>query len=430
MMFDIAIIGGGPGGYSAAFEAAKNGLSAVLFESDQLGGTCLNRGCIPTKYLAHVSNVKNGSKSILPGAFRKEDAQADFLRLQEGKTRVIDALRKNLHDSLLRANVTIVRGKASLVEKDRITCGNEEYTAKDIIIATGAVVRPPLSDGFLNSDAVLELTKLPQTVKIAGGGTVAVEFAQIFRRLGSEVRIQIRGERLLRTWDREASTSAAQLLKGDGIKIETKCDMGLLESHDADVCISALGAEPSLAGLNPELFDFGESGGIVVDANGKTRTDGIYAVGDVTEGSTRLAHHAMEEGKRIVRLILGKDAPTRAARVRCIYLSPEIAEVGVTEEQAKEGGISCESVKVPLYSNSMNVVYGGKRGYIRLVADKERGLLIGAQMMGERASDLISELCLAVNAEIPIQKCAESIRPHPSFSEGLSDAFSALVDKL
>jgi len=430
MMFDVAVIGGGPGGYSAAFEAVKSGLSVILFESDQLGGTCLNRGCIPTKYLAHVANVRNEVRTIPGNRLCEDESKIDFLRLQEGKTRTIDTLRKNLHDSLIRANVTIVRGMASVVEEGHITCGNDEYAVKNIIIATGATVKKPFSDGFLNSDSVLEMDHLPQTVKIVGGGTVAVEFAQIFRRLGSEVRIQIRSERLLRTWNRESSTSVARLLKGDGIKIETKCDRETLKSYDADVCISALGVEPSLSGLNRQLFDIGESGGIVVDAYGRTKTNGIYAVGDVVEGSTQLAHHAMEEGRRVVQDILEINVPKKAAKVRCIYLSPEIAEVGMTEDQAKETRISSESVKVPLYSNSMNMIYGGKRGYIRLVADKEKNLLIGAQMMGERASDLISELCLAINSEIPIQRCAESVRLHPSFSEGLSDAFMALMAKL
>jgi len=430
MTFDVGIIGGGPGGYSAAFEAAKNGLSVILFESERLGGTCLNRGCIPTKYMAHFARMRSDACSLHSVGICEDVFRVDFPRLHQDRERTIDVLRENLWGSLMRDKVKVVRGFASIDEPGLILCSNEKYSVKNIIIATGATVKKPLADGFLNSDGVLRLTELPRKVKIVGGGTVAVEFAQMLRRLGSEVTVQIRGDRLLRAWNREASVSITQILKADGIIIKTKCEKDILENRDADICISALGVEPSLSGLNKELFDIGELGGIVVDSCGRTKTSGIYAVGDVTEKSSFLAHHAMEEGKRAVQDILGNDIPKRAAKVKCIYLSPEIAEAGIMEDVARESGILYESVKVPLYSNPMNMIYGGKRGYIQVVADKDKGTLIGAQIFGERASDLISELCLAINAEIPVWKCAGSVRPHPSFSEGITEAFTALCEKL
>ncbi len=430
MKYDLGIVGGGPGGYSAAFEAAKNGLNVVLFEMDKLGGTCLNRGCIPTKYLAHIANIRSDLAVAQEMGFVAKNDLVNFKAIQAKKNLVVDSLYSNLRESLTRAKIKVVNGAASVNTAGSILCGSDEYRVDKIIIATGAIVGLPLTDGFLNSDGVLKMGDLPETVKIVGGGTVAVEFAQIFRRLGAEVRIQIRGDRLLKNWNREVSSSVTRLLKEEGVQIETKCETERLKEKDALLCISAMGMQPSLSGLNTDLFDIGESGGIIVDGYGETKTKDIYAVGDVVEGSSQLAHHAMEEGRRTVRHIVGLEVPPRACRIRCIYLHPEIAEAGITEEQARADSLSTVSAKVLLYSNSMNMIYGGKRGYIKLLADKEKGILIGAQVMGERASDFISELALTINAGIPVRECIESVRPHPSFSEGISDAFYALREKL
>jgi len=430
MSYDVGIVGGGPGGYSAALEAVKNGLRVILFESDKLGGTCLNRGCIPTKYLAHIANIRSDAVSARGLGLGAGSGEVDFKTIQEGKNRIVGSLRENLEGSLAKSKVEVVHGSAAVNKAGCVLCGTNEYPVKNIIIATGAAVTKSFADGFLNSDGVLEMDYLPKTVKIVGGGTVAVEFAQMFSRLGAKVKIQIRGERLLRKWNREASLSVTRLLKDEGIQIETKCDEERMKEADAETCISAMGVHPLTNGLNKDLFETGESGGIIVDGFGETRTRSIYAVGDVTEGSTQLAHHAMEEGRRAVRHILGSEIPSKSSMVRCIYVCPEIAEAGATEDQAKAGHIPFVSAKVPLYSNSMNMMFGKKRGYIRLVADKEKGTLIGAQMMCERASDLISELALAINAGIPVKKCSESVRPHPSFAEGLSDAFAAIREKM
>lgn len=430
MSYDVGIVGGGPGGYSAAFEAEKNGLKVILFESDRLGGTCLNRGCIPTKYLAHIANIRSDAVSARELGLMAGSGDVDFRAIQEGKNWIVGSLRKNLEDSLAKSRIEVVHGSAVVNEAGCVLCGTDEYPVKNIIIATGAAVIKPLTDGFLNSDDVLEMSYLPKTVKIVGGGTVAVEFAQMFSRLGAKVKIQIRGERLLRKWNREVSLSVTRLLRDEGIQIETKCDEERMKEADAETCISAMGVRPLISGLNKDLFEIGESGGIIVNNFGETRTSSIYAVGDVTEGSTQLAHHAMEEGRRAVRHIIGSEIPSKSSMVRCIYVCPEIAEVGITEDQAKAEHIPFVSAKAPLYSNSMNMIFGKKRSYIRLVADKEKGTLIGAQMMCERASDLISELALAVNAGILVRKCSESIRPHPSFSESLSDAFATLEGKM
>lgn len=430
MRYDIGIVGGGPGGYSAAFEAAQNGLKVILFEKDKLGGTCLNRGCIPTKYLVHIANIRTELALLQKFGVTVTKNKLDLGQIQKKMYLVTDELRNNLEGSISKAKIDVVHGTAIVEKAGTIFCNSNLYQVENIIIATGATVKKPLSNGFWNSNDVLGMDYLPKSLKIVGGGTVAVEFAQIFARLGADVKIQIRGERLLKNWNREVSASVTKILKDEGIQVETKCLEDDLKKCDAEVCISALGMQPSLTGLSKELFEIGELGGIMVDKIGETKTKGIYAVGDVVEGSTQLAHHAMEEGRRTVRHIMGSDIADKVVRVRCIYMNPEIAEVGYTEEQAKLANISIVSAKVPLYSNSMNMIYGGRRGYIKLIADKEEGLLIGAQIMGERASDLISELCLAVNAGLPVRKCAEIVRPHPSFSEGLSEAFLALKDKL
>lgn len=428
--YDIGIIGGGPGGYTAALEAAKNGLRVVMFEADRMGGTCLNRGCIPTKYLSHIAKIRSDVIAAKESGILFRDSSIDFGKIQAQKHKTMDALRKNLEDSLMASKIDIIHKKASLTELGQIVCGNDTYYATSIIIATGATVKEPLFEGFLNTDGLLEINHLQQTIKIVGGGMTAVEFAEIFCQLGVDVKLQVRSRRLLNKWNAEVSASISRLLKGKGVKIETNCTPEVLQKADAEICVSAAGVQPCLSGLNEKLFEIGDSGGIITDEFGRTKSSCIYAVGDVTDGSTQLAHHAMEEGKRAVWHILGRTMPMKPKVVRCIYTCPELAEAGYTEEQAKAENLPYETVKFPLYSNSMNMIYGGERGYIRLIADREKGTLIGAQMMCERASDMISELALAINAEVPISECAKSVRPHPSFSEGISDAFVMLQEKM
>lgn len=430
MNYDIGIIGGGPGGYSAAFEAAKHGLSVVLFEADKLGGTCLNRGCIPTKYLSHISKIHSLSMHSQNLGLSLENKGIDFEKIQHKKETLVKTLREQLEKSLLSFHIHIIHEKAFVKEPGSIICGENTYHVKNTIIAIGAKVKEPLTDDFYNSDGILNLKELPRTMKITGGGVIAVEFAMIFRDLGVDVKLQTRSPRILRAWSRETAVSLTRLLKENGIKVETNCDAGLLQNTDAELCLSAIGMFRDLSSMDSSLFKIGETGGIIVNEYGETTCPAIYAIGDITEGSSMLAHHAMEDGKRAVSHILHQELPARSKPVKCIYTHPEAAEAGYSEEQAKAELIPYVTVKAPLYSNSMNMVFGGERSYIRLIAEKNSGKLIGAQMLCERASDLISELALAIHAKIPVSTLCSSVRPHPSFSEGITSALELLNEKL
>ena len=430
MKYDIGIIGGGPAGYSAAFEAARNGLHVVLFEKDKLGGTCLNRGCIPTKYLLHAASLFDAVKRE---PYIKTDNPLHFLdseSLQRGKEDAVESLRQNLERNLLQNKIEIITGQASVKESGTIICNDLEYQADKILIATGVRQKTPFAEGFITSNELLELKNIPKTMKIVGGGTIAVEFAYLYASLGTKVTIQIRGDRLLRTWSKEISRTVETMLKQHGVSIEKKCVPEVLQKADAEICLSAVGMIPEISGIDRTLFDIGDDGGIVTDIYGETKTAGIYAAGDVRSGSEKLAHTAMADGRKAVHSALSKKSVENAAVVRCIYLVPEIADVGIDEETAEGEGLHAVSIKTPLYSNSMNVIAGGYRSFIRLTADSERKILIGAQIVSEHASDMITELALAINNEVPVSQLTANIRPHPSFSEGVTDAVRDLEKAL
>ena len=446
MKYDIGIIGGGPAGYSAAFEAAEAGLSVVLFEKDRLGGTCLNRGCIPTKFLLHaaaeISSLKREDYLKAKLKAKGADALLDFLdseALHRRQIEAVDSLRQDLESHLRKSKIEIVYGVAVIKGPGLISCEDQEYAVDNILIATGICQKKPGADGFITSDELLALREIPKTMKIVGGGTIAVEFAYIYSGLGTEVTIQIRGDCLLRDWSREVSRTVETILKQQGVSIVKKCSPETLWTSDAEVCLSAVGMEPEVEGLEASSFDFGEDGGIITNYRGGTKTTGIYAIGDVRSGSARLAHAAMEDGRKAVRAIICSSVSEKtkaylpeadAAVTKCIYLSPEIAETGIDEDAAEANGLRAVSVKTPLYSNPMNVIYGGNRSFIRLTADAEKKTLIGARIVSERASDMISELSLAINAGISVHKLCENVRPHPSFAEGMTTAVLALKEAL
>ena len=424
-MYKIAIIGGGPAGYSAAFEAVRYGFSVLLFEMDKLGGTCLNRGCVPTKYLTHVADLYRNINASNRYGIGVELTGLDYEKTVAESENIVSKLREDLTNNLLQSKITIVKGKAKLLDETHISCNGEVFEAEHIIIATGSKNTDKPFTECINTDELLSLKHLPDKLIILGGGVSAVEFADIFSRLGVRIDIYIRGKRILRKWSKEIAASISSVLKKNGVKIHTESDLADVDLTSATV-LSVLGRKPNLEGVDEGLVSIADDGGIVVDEYYRTKTKNIFAVGDVTENSAQLAHVAMEEAKQVVRLIAG-ETTKKSAVVQCIYTMPEVAVVGLSESEAKEAGIDYISAKQTMYSNARTLIGLTDRGFIKIIADKNTEKILGAELMCERASDMVGELALAINNGITVSELEGSTRAHPTFYEAVTEALSKLI---
>jgi dihydrolipoyl dehydrogenase len=428
-MYKIAIIGGGPAGYSAAFEAVRYGFSVLLFEMDELGGTCLNRGCVPTKYLSHVAELYSNINESKRYGIGVEPTGLDYEKTVAESENIVSKLREDLTNNLLQSEITIVKGKAKLLDETHISCNGEVFEAEHIIIATGSKNTDKPFVHCINTDELLSLKHLPDKLIILGGGVSAVEFADIFSRLGVRIDIYIRGKRILRKWSKEIAASISSVLKKNEVKIHTEADLADIDLTSATV-LSVLGRKPNLEGID-ETIDEGiisiaDNGGIVVDEYYRTKTKNIFAVGDVTENSAQLAHVAMEEAKQVVRFIAG-ETTKKSAVVQCIYTMPEVAVAGLSESEAKEAGIDYISAKQTMYSNARTLIGSTDRGFIKIIADKNTEKILGAELMCERASDIVGELALAINSGIKVSELEGSTRAHPTFYEAVTEALAKLI---
>jgi len=424
-MYKIAIIGGGPAGYSAAFEAVRYGFSVLLFEMDELGGTCLNRGCVPTKYLSHVAELYSNITESKRYGIGVEPTVLDYEKTVAESENIVSKLREDLTNNLLQSKITIVKGKAKLLDETHISCNDEVFEAEYIIIATGSKnTDKPFAD-CINTDELLSLKHLPDKLIILGGGVSAVEFADIFSRLGVRIDIYIRGKRILRKWSKEIAASISSVLKKNGVKIHTEADFADIDKTSATV-LSVLGRKPNLEGVDEGLVSIADDGGIVVDEYYRTKTKNIFAVGDVIWHSSQLAHVAMEEAKQAVRFIAGETVK-KSTVVQCIYTMPEVAVAGLSESEAKEKGIDYISSKQTLYSNARTLISSTDRGFIKIIADKNTKKILGAELMCERASDMVGELALAINNGIKVSELEGSTRAHPTFYEVVTEALSKLI---
>lgn len=430
MTYDIAIIGGGPAGYSAAYASIRCGLSVVLFEGMFLGGTCLNRGCVPTKFLSYVAEIYSLMHKAERYGVEFASASIDYMKALNQKTEIVERLRNVLKQQLELKKIKLISGWAQVIDSRHVVCGDTVYETENILIATGSVPKKLLINGAITSDELLKLKYIPKTLKVIGGGAVAVEFASIFNELGSNVIMMLRGDRILRKWDRELSISLMQNMRKKGILIQTRCNIEQMSAEEADVILDATGRKANLSGIERISLEIGLNGGIKTDRNGCTNISGIYAAGDVTDDSPQLAHVGMEQGKHVVQHIAGIQEQSSAAIVRCIYTNPEIASVGLTEAEAKDKGMGVVIAKQIMGANARTLITTTERGFIKLIAGVEDKKIKGAQLMCERAGDIVSELALAINSGLTVYDLIQSTRPHPSFCEAVTDAAQALADRI
>lgn len=445
--FDLTVIGGGPGGYVAAIRASQLGLKVAVVEEGNMGGTCLNRGCIPTKALLQSAEVYQTVMHCSEFGVSAASAEFDYSRISQRKDTVVKQLRAGVEYLVKSNGGTIIFGKALIKDKNTVeVSGKEKNIVKTdkIIIATGSrPSKPPIpgidNNRVLDSDKVLELAECPDKIVIIGGGVIGVEFATIFNTLGKDVTIIEMMDSLIPGVDLELSMMLRKSLEVKGVKIFTGSKVtaissgktvvcsfekeGRTQKADGDIIIVAIGRKPNSESIGLEnLGVVTEKGFIKVDDRMETSVKGIYAIGDVT-GKVLLAHAASAQGLVAAANAAGKNHVMDYTVIPgCIYTSPEIATVGMTEGEALKNKVRIKVGKFPVSANGKSMIMGEKEGIAKIITDWNTGEILGAHIMGPRATDMISEICVAMKLESTIEELTDTIHPHPTVSEIILEA--------
>ena len=450
--YDLLIIGAGPGGYEAAFDAADGGMKVAVVERIKVGGTCLNRGCIPTKALMHSSDVYREAAHGEELGVEVSGLKANRARIGARKDEVLDTLRAGIEGLLTKKKIDLLEGDATVTGEHEVKVGEEVYTADKIMVATGSEpFIPPIPGadlpGVIDSTELLDMgcEEIPEFV-IIGGGVIGIEFATIYADLGDHVTVIEDMDRLLPMIDKEIGRSIKMTLEKKGIDIHVSSPVQKIEKDGdklvvtlknkkdeeiqikADKVLMSVGRRPNTAGVFSDEFIAKYDG--IMDAKGfiqvndkyQTACPSVYAIGDCI-GGIQLAHTATAEGRAAVAMMLGEDATIDMNTVpSCIYTDPEIAVVGMTADEAKEAGIETISKKYPMSANGKTLIANLDRGFIKIIARADDHVIIGAHLLCGRASDLIGELALAVGRGMTLEELGDIIHPHPSFVEAIMEA--------
>ena len=411
---DLIIIGAGPGGYRAAEYAAKQGLKVVIFEGAEVGGTCLNVGCIPTKTYVH---------------------SATFAEARERMAMVVPQLRQGIEGILSNSNITLVREKGVFIDAHTVS----GYTAPNIIVATGSSPKmPPIagadSPRVVDSTGLLQLKEMPRRLCIIGAGVIGMEFASVFKRFGSEVTVIEFLKECLPALDGDIAKRLRKQMEKEGIAFNLQCGVkqiadgevffenkkGRTESVEADVILVATGRKPNVsADFANAGFDYDERKGIATDENFQTTVEGIYAIGDVN-GKQMLAHAAEMQGIHVVNRILGKQDNIRfEVMPAAIFTNPEAACVGPTEDQLKEAGTPFECHKSFYRANGKALAMGETEGMVKLCTAPGEGRILSAHIFGAHAADLVQEVTAYITLGATLQQLRETVHIHPTLSEVL-----------
>ena len=451
--FDIAVVGAGPGGYTAAEKAARAGKSVVLFEERELGGTCLNRGCIPTKALLRSAEAYHSAKNSTDLGVSATEVTLDTAVMQERKSQVVTTLRNGIETLMGKAGVTVVAARATITGPGSLEAAGEAYRAGSIIVACGSAPAVPPIEGirtpgvYTSDDLLADDAPELSSIIIVGGGVIGIEFASMYSALGVAVTIVEAAERILPPFDKEIAQRMATTLKKRGVDINTRCRVtsftgepgsmqvsfenkkGEAHTLEAEGVLVAVGRTPSTAGLFAEGFSVEcERGAVTVDKLGQTSVAGIYAIGDVRYQGIQLAHAASAQAENVVATICGNARPVDEYLVpSCVYSFPEIAQVGLTEAEAKEAGIETVRAKALASANGKCLIEGVEGGMAKIVAEKQTGRIVGAQLVCPHATDMIAELALAICKNLTAADLIGTIHPHPTVSEMVRDAAAQLV---
>lgn len=457
--YQLIVIGAGPGGYTAALRSAKAGLRTAVVENREAGGTCLNRGCVPTKTLLHSSQVYHDAVHGEHAGVHADEIRADMPEIFAYKREISQKLSQGVEGLLKSAKVTLLRGTAVITAPGRVTvidgAGEETaYTADKILVATGSVpARPPIPGldlpGVMTSDELLEgCDHLYESIVIIGGGVIGVEFATFYQELGAQVTVVEGMDRLLPTLDKELGQNLALLLKKQGVAVHTGAMVDCVEKTEngftvrftckdqpqavtAEAVLCAIGRKPYWDGLfSPELQPRTSGRGLWVDERYQTSIPGVYAIGDVS-AKIQLAHMAAAQGVACVEMMCDLTNHVDMNVVpSCIYCRPEIAVVGLTDAEAKAAEIPVKVGKCVLGGNARTMIADTGRAFMKVVAHAETREILGAQFMCEHSTDMISQICQAMANRMTADQLLLAMRPHPTFEEALTEALQDLVTKL
>lgn len=445
--YEIAVIGGGPGGYVAAIKAAQMGKKTVIIEKENFGGTCLNVGCIPTKALLRSAEaLREVKESSNFGVIDVDTSSAalDLAKVQERKKSVIRQLVGGVQGLVKGNGAAIVKGEAVLKDSHTIQVGDKTITAENTIIATGSQAKSLPIDidpkaKVLTSKEMLDMDKAPESMVVIGGGVIGIEFAYFLATIGVKVTVVEFLDRILPMVDEEITAQVTGHLKELGIEIHTGAKVtaitdkavkfqkdGKESSVECQQVLMAVGRGPSLEGIDTETLGIKtERGAIVTDKTLKTSVPNIYAIGDVN-GKAMLAHTASMEGIIAVETICGRKAEMDYDKIpSAIYIQPEIASVGLTEKQAAEKYGKVNVGKFPLMANGKAKVAGEERGLIKVICEPKYGEIVGVHMYCIHATDMIAEAVTAMKLESTAEEVAMAIHPHPTVSEIIHEAMHA-----
>ena len=448
MDVDVAVLGGGPGGYPAAIRAAQLGLKVALIEQGNLGGTCLNVGCIPTKaWVQSAHAMKDASETFAHLGVEVTGASLDFPQVQKNKDEIVTGLVNGV-GGLLKANgVEVVQGKGRFVSPTTIQVeGGEEVHFKSAVIATGShPSRPPVegidSAKCVDSTGLLAVESVPKRLVVLGGGVIGCEFASIFQHFGSEVAIVEFMDHLIPNEDQDAIKALEKAFKGRGIALHLGAKATKVEetgsgvtlhfegkdgvgSVEGDLILVSTGRLPNVAGIGLDEIDiaYDERRGIRTDGARRTGQPHIYAVGDVA-GYWQLAHSAFREGEIAAENIAGHHIEMSGHVPRCIYTDPEIAAVGMTEAEARaEYGDDVVTGMFPFAAIARAAMYAGKTGFVKTIHTTQYDELLGVVVVGVNATELVNAGVIALDAEATIETLGDSIAAHPTLAEGLKEA--------
>ena len=444
--YDVAVLGGGPGGYVAAIRAAQLGLSTLLIEREpHLGGTCLHRGCIPTKALLETASrleaARHGEEF---GVVLEGPPRLDLERVHQRKKSVVRRLASGIDGLMKKNRVTVVTGHGRLAGPGRVSVGEQEYAARHVILATGSAVSVPSLfpvDGVrvLTSDQILEHPEVPARLVVVGAGAVGMEFASIYARYGSQVTVVELLPRVLPLEDEDVSAEVERLFRKQGIAIHTGCGIekvevegstvrlagqGLPEGLECEVLLVAVGRRAVTADLGLETVGLEvERGRIPVDSMMRTKAPGIYAIGDLVP-SAQLAHVASAEGILAVEHLAGL-APHPLQPLHfpsATYCHPEVASVGLSEAAAVAAGHEVKVARFPFAALGKATILGETDGFVKVVTEARYGEVLGVHLVGPHATDLVSEAVVALTCEATVEELVHSIHPHPTLSEALMEA--------
>jgi dihydrolipoamide dehydrogenase len=452
MSYDIIVVGSGPGGYVTAIRASQLGLKTAIIEKEELGGVCLNWGCIPTKALLKSANVFDYLNHAEDYGITVKDVKADFTKMIKRSRDVADGMSKGVQFLMKKNKIDVLNGTGKLLAGKKVEVTDSEgkketYAAeKGIIIATGARSRelpnlPQDGKNIIGYRKAMTLEKQPKKMVVVGSGAIGIEFAYFYNSLGTEVTVVEYQDNVVPIEDKDVSKELAKILKKQGIKIMTgssvekvdvkdgKCKVNIKtkkgeENIECDVVLSAVGIVANIEGIG--LEDVGvatDKGKIMVNDFYQTNIPGYFAIGDCVPGQS-LAHVASAEGILCIEKIAGHSPePLNYNNIPgCTYSSPEIASVGYTEEQAKEAGYELKIGKFPFSASGKASAAGAKEGFVKLIFDAKYGELLGGHMIGMNVTEMIAELVAVRKLETTGEELIKTVHPHPTMSEAVMEA--------